>query len=169
MLTMFCASKGSAVCHRIINICPPETVSSTFAADVMKREKQLIFIMRECVSSYTTARIIEDERAKTLRTAVIQSCIEVRSLDGPFAVVRTDLSPGFQALVNDKTLHSHRISVQFESFKNANKNPVAERAVQEVREYILKIDPTAHAVSSLVLSLAVASVNSTIRKCGLSA
>ena len=53
--------------------------------------------------------------------------------------------------------------------KNANKNPVAEQAVQEVREHILKIDPTTYAVSSLVLSLAVASVNSTFRQCGLSA
>ena len=148
---------------------PPETVGSTFAADVMKREKQLIFIMRECASSYTTAHIIEDERAETLRTAVIQSCIELRPLNGPFVVVRTDPAPGFQALVNDKTLHSHRISIELGRFKNANKNPVAERAVQEVREHILKIDPTAHAVSSLVLSLAVASVNSTIRQCGLSA
>lgn len=39
---------------------PPETTSSTFAADVMKRDKQLTFTMRECFSSYTTALIIED-------------------------------------------------------------------------------------------------------------
>ena len=135
----------------------------------MKREKQLIFIMRECASSFTTALIIEDERAETLRTAFIQSCIELRPLDGPLTIVRTDLAPGFQALVNDKTLHSHRFSIELGRFKNANKNPVAERAVQEVLEHILKIDPTAHAVSSLVLSLAVASVNGTIRQCGLSA
>lgn len=49
---------------------PPETIGSIFAADVMKREKQLIFIMRECFSSYTNALIIEDEKAETLRLAI---------------------------------------------------------------------------------------------------
>jgi hypothetical protein len=148
---------------------PPETIGSLFAADVMKREKQLVFIMRECISSYTTARIIEDEKAETLRTAIIQSCIELRPMDGPFAVIRTDPAPGFQALVNDQMLQSHRISVEIGRVKNSNKNPIAERAVQELREHILRIDPSARAVSPLVLSLAVASVNCTIRQSGLSA
>lgn len=44
---------------------PPETIGSTFATDVMKREKQLIFIMRECFFFYTTALIIQDEKAET--------------------------------------------------------------------------------------------------------
>lgn len=64
-------------------------------------------------------------------------------MDGPFAVVRTDPAPGFQALANDPIPKSHRISIELGHFKNANKNPVAERAVQEVREHILRINPTA--------------------------
>lgn len=50
---------------------PPETIGNTCAADVMKREKQLIFILRECLFSYTTALLIEDEKAKTPCLAVI--------------------------------------------------------------------------------------------------
>lgn len=95
----------------------------------MKRETQLIFIMRECCSSYTTALIIEDEKAETLRLAIIQFCIELRPRDGPFAVVRTDPSPGFQALANDLILKFHRISIELGRLKNG-KNPVTERAVQ---------------------------------------
>lgn len=64
-------------------------------------------------------------------------------MDGPFAVVRTDIAHGFQALANDPILKSHRISIELGRFKNTNKNPVAERAVLEVREHILRIDPTA--------------------------
>lgn len=65
-------------------------------------------------------------------------------MDGPFAAVRTDPAPGFQALANDPIPKSHRmISIELGHFKNANKNPVAERAVEEVREHILRIDPTA--------------------------
>lgn len=78
---------------------PPETNDSPFAADVIKQEKQFIFIMRECFSSYTIALIILDHKAEILRLAIIQSCIELRPLGGPFAVLRTDLSPGFHALL----------------------------------------------------------------------
>lgn len=49
------------------------------------------------------------------------------------------------------------------------KNPDADRAVQEVREHILRIYPTARTVSSLLLSLAVASVNSLVRRGSFSA
>lgn len=45
---------------------PPKTTGSTFVADVMKRDKQLIFTIRECFYSYTTALIIEVEKTETL-------------------------------------------------------------------------------------------------------
>lgn len=60
--------------------------------------------MRECFSSYTIVLIIDDEKAETLRLAIIQSCIELRPLDGPFAVFRNDLAPGFKALLMIKIL-----------------------------------------------------------------
>lgn len=53
-------------------------------------------------------------------------------------------------------------------FRN-DKSTVAEGAVQKVREHILRIDPTARVVSSLLLLLAAASVNNSIRQGGLSA
>lgn len=120
--------------------------------------------MRESLSSYTTVLIIDEEKAETPRLAIIHSCLELRPLDGPFAVHRTDLGTA-----NDQNLKSHRISIELGHFKNANKNLVAERAVQEVWEHILRIDSTARAVSSLLLSFAVASVNSSIPQGGLSA
>lgn len=82
--------------------------------------------MRECFSSNTTAQIIDDEKAKTLRLAITQSCVEQRPMDGPFAVVRTDPAPGFQELANDPIPKSYQmISIELGHFKNANKNPVA--------------------------------------------
>lgn len=83
----------------------------------MKREKHLIFIMRDCFFSYTSALIIEDEKAETLRTAIIQSCIELRPMDVPFAVVRTDPASGFQAFANDQILKSYWISIEVGRFK----------------------------------------------------
>ena len=87
----------------------------------MKRERQLILVVREYVTSYTAARLITDERQETLRESLLCLCVELCPLDGPFAVVRTDPAPGFQALVNDELLRRHRITIEVGRFKNKNK------------------------------------------------
>ena len=129
---------------------PPDSVGTSFAADVMKRQKQLILIVRECVTSYTMACIIEDERAETLRNALLRLCLELRPLDGPPAVIRTDPAPGFQSIANDDFLAAHRLCIELGRTKNVNKNPVAEHAVQEVNDHILRLDPCAQAISPLM-------------------
>ncbi|KAL1261417.1 hypothetical protein QQF64_006682 [Cirrhinus molitorella] len=58
---------------------PPETVGSTFAADVLKREHQLILVVRECVTSFTAALLIDDEWKETLREAVARLNSRIRS------------------------------------------------------------------------------------------
>ena len=148
---------------------PPEAVGVSFAADVVKRERQLIFLVRECVTSFTSACIIEDERHVTLRNALLSLCVPLRPLDGPPAVVRTDPAPGFQALVNDELLHNHRIAIEIGRIKNPNKNPVAERAVQELQQEILRLEPGQRTVDPLTLTLAVTNLNSRLRHMGLSA
>ena len=45
---------------------PPESVGTAYAADVIRRERQMIFVLRQCVTSYTMATIIEDERKESL-------------------------------------------------------------------------------------------------------
>lgn len=106
---------------------PPERLGVTFAADVIKRGKQLIFVLRESVSSLTNACIIENERHDTLRDAIIQLYIGLRSLDGPVAIIRTDAAPGFASLCNDELLNRYRIKVEIGRVKNPNKNPVADK------------------------------------------
>ena len=49
-----------------------------------------------------------------------------------------------------------------------NKNPIAERAIQELEDEILRQGPTCRAVMSLTLSLAVARMNTRIRYRGIS-
>ena len=142
---------------------PPDAVGVSFAADVMKRERQLIFVIRECVTSYTTGCIIEDERSETLRSALIRMCIELKPLDGPSAVVRVDPAPGFSSLSNDKLLSHYGLSLEIGRFKNCNKNPVAERAIQEIQHELLSQDPVGGSVTSLTLSVAIARLNSRIR------
>lgn len=147
---------------------PSETVGCQFAADVIKRERQLILVVRECVTSYTSTMILDDERRDSLREGLIRLCIELHPLDGPFALVRTDPAPGFKALVDDDILAKYRLSIDIGNAKNPNKNPVAEKAIQELEDEILRLDPGCRGVSPLLLSLATARLNTRIRGRGLS-
>ncbi|KAL1265735.1 hypothetical protein QQF64_003762 [Cirrhinus molitorella] len=148
---------------------PPETVGSTFAADVLKRERQLILVVRECVTSFTAALLITDERKETLREGIVRLCIGLCPLDGPFAVVRTDPAPGFSALAKDTALTQYRLAIEVGDAKNINKNPVAEKAIQELQGEILRLEPHCGVVTPLLLSVAVARLNSRIRSRGMSA
>lgn len=147
---------------------PPETIGQSFAADVIKRSRQLIFVLRETVTSYTSSLFLENERHQTLRDAIIKLCVEMRPMDGPPAVIRTDPAPGFKALVNDSLLQKHRITIELGHAKNPNKNPVAERAVQELENELLRQEPLGSSVSPLTLAVATSALNSRIRSRGLS-
>ena len=147
---------------------PPDAVGISFAADVLKRSRQLILVLRESVTSYTSTMVIEDERHHTLHDALVRLCIQLRPLDGPPAVIRTDPAPGFKSIVNDQLLQHHRIVLELGNPKNPNKNPVAERAVQELEIELLRQDPLGGAVSEVTLAVATANLNSRIRPRGLS-
>ena len=61
-------------------------------------------------------------------------------LDGPCAIVRVDPASGFKTLKGDPLLKKHRIELDIGRAKNINKNPVAERAVQELEDVIQRQD-----------------------------
>ena len=54
---------------------PPDVIGTLFAADVLKGKRQLVLVVRECVTSYTLAMLIDNERRDTLRDALIRLCI----------------------------------------------------------------------------------------------
>ena len=147
---------------------PPEAVGVSFAADVLVRERQKILVLRESVTSFTSTRIIQDERHETLRDNLICLCVELRPLDGPLAVIRTDNAPCFKALRDDAILKQHGIQIELGQCKNPNKNPVAERAVQEFEDELLK-----HNLPGIItereLAVVTARLNSRIRSRGISA
>jgi len=148
---------------------PPESVGTSFAADVLRRNRQIVLVLRETVTSYTRTQLLADEKHDTLRSALICLCLELRPLDGPKAVIRVDPAPGFIALYNDKSLANQHISIEVGRVKNPNKNPVAERAVQEVEEELLKSTQDNQFVTPVLLATATARLNSRIRSRGLSA
>ena len=148
---------------------PPEAVGISFAADVLRRERQIILVVRETVTSYTKAQVIESEKRDCLKEALITLCMDLHPLDGPLSVVRTDAAPGFVALVDDIHLRKHHMCIEIGRVKNKNKNPVAEKAIQELEGEILRHDPTGGSVTQFQLSIILSSLNARIRSRGLSA
>ncbi len=147
---------------------PPAAVGISFAADVIKRHRQLILVVRETTSSFTTSCIIEDERHDTLRAGLIRLCLELRPVSGPCAVIRVDPAPGFASLANDEELRRHKITIEIGRVKNVNKNPVAEKCIAELIDELLRIAPEGGPVSPLTLAIATANLNTRIRDRGLS-
>ena len=147
---------------------PPAAVGVTFSADVIRRNRQIIIVLRESVTSYTLACFIDNEQHPTLREAIIKLTKSFTPLAGPPAVICTDPGTGFCALTNDDLLSHHRVHVEIGRHKNTNKNPEAERAVQELEAEILKQDPLGGAITDLTLTLAVSRLNKRIRGRGLS-
>ena len=120
---------------------PPEVVGISFAADVIKRHRQLILVLRECATSFTASCLVPDEKHDTLRDALTQLIVGVHPLDGPRAVIRVDLSPGFQSMANNDSLNHLNVTIEVGRVKNKNKNPVAEKAVRELEEELIKQEP----------------------------
>ena len=78
-----------------------------------------------------TSMLIDNEQRDTLRDVIICLYIDLRLLDGPNDVIRTDPALGFASLVDDKFLLHHRIRIETGRVKN--KNPVAEKSVEELK------------------------------------
>ena len=66
---------------------PPETVGISFAAHAIKRAKQFILVLHECVTFYTVSTLLPNERHDMLHNALFSLCINTQPLDGPLAVI----------------------------------------------------------------------------------
>jgi hypothetical protein len=146
----------------------PESVGISFAADVLRRNTQFILLLRETATSFTTACIIDNEKHETLRDALLRLSSGLHPLDGPPAVIRVDPAPGFVALKDDDMLRELGICLEIGRVKNINKNPVAEKAIYELECELIRLEPGGGSVTPLLLSLALARLNSRIRTGGLS-
>ncbi len=148
---------------------PPEGVGISFAADILKYDRQCILVLRECVTSYTTSRIVPSEKHGDLRDALICLCCELNPLQGPLAVIRVDPAPGFQALRDDPLLQKHHIQLEIGRIKNINHNPVAEKAIQELEAELIRQVSRTEKITPRLLATTTARLNTRIRNNGMSA
>ena len=147
----------------------PRSIGVSFAHDVARRHRQLILVLRETVYSYTLTTLVKSEKHEDLHNALIVLCSLLRSLHDGAVTVCVDPAPGFCALASDPILLSHGITLEIGRVKDPNKNPVAERAIEELGLELLNLSPEGGPVSDVTLALATANTNSRIRRDGLSA
>ena len=143
----------------------PSSIGVSFAFDVINREKQRIAVLRETLTSYTATTFVESENHNDLRSALIFLSAEMK---GFHAEIRVDPAPGLACLRNDTILKEKGITITPGDEKNKNKNPVAERAVQEIEMEILRVQPEKGPVTKVTLAIATANTNSRVRRDGLS-
>ena len=150
----------------------PQTTSATatpgksISADVMRRAGQKVLVVRDMLTSFTSATFTKDETASELRDALISTCLPLQFQSSK---IRVDCAPALRALRNDAKLLSLGIEVDLGNEKNPNKNPVADKAIQELEQELLKLTNSSSAVSSACLVQAVCNLNSRIRHNNLSA
>ena len=106
---------------------PPESIGVSFAADILKRDRQLILLLRKTVTSYTAACIVSYEKQTTLREASACLATELHPLDGPPAVISVDSAPGFMALRNGETLKSLRLSLEIGRARIRIRTPLSRK------------------------------------------
>ena len=85
---------------------------------------------------------------------------------GPTCFVRVDNQASFTSLRKDKSLEPYGIQLILGEPKNVNKNAVADKAIRELREQIVKLNPSGGKISSHTLALATAFLNDIIRHTG---
>ena len=145
-----------------------ESCGLQFAADVMEQHSQKVLIVREKLTQYMWAALVDDQKADTLETALLSMILPVVPSGG--AVVRTDGGTAFQSLAarTDTELAKHSIKIEVGRFHNVNKNPQAENGVKEFEKEMLRYDPSLKFLKQVDICIILKSINTRIRFRGLS-
>jgi hypothetical protein len=133
-----------------------------FHADVIRREKQKIFLVRDNFSSLVAAKFVDTEQKQHLKAAIIALTNTIRL--APAITVRVDNATGFQALANDSDLTELGITVELTDAHNKNANAVVDRACSEIEAEITKLQPEGGELSDTKLAKAVLLLNTKIRR-----
>ena len=152
---------------------PPTAVGGNFAADIIKRCSQRIFIIRETVTAYTLTDLIPNEQKETVVNTICKMCNLLRPSSAHEITIRLDPAPAHQSMFKDlagnSILAQNNIVIEIGRTLNVNKNPVIDKACKELTRELLIINPTGGPSSTTQLSQATANLNSRYRNTGLSA
>ena len=145
----------------------PTSIGSNFSADVIKRSGQQILFIREYVSSFSNAKLIPNEQAKSIKDALIIMCSELIPKTGLKATIKVDPASAFRNLLNDNELPKHGIILELGHPKYKNKIPVSDRGIRELHSELNRIMQSPP-ITEKTLCTAISSLNSRLRRDGLS-
>ena len=142
-----------------------------FSADIIRANGQKILLCREKLSQFTMTKLLRDETADSIRSAIIVLILEFIPDSG--ASVQVDCATAFQTLSKEcstegSTLKNLGIKIIMGRTVNTNKNPVAENAIKEYHKERLRLDPAGGCVNESQLAIITHNINSRIRFRGLS-
>ncbi len=143
------------------------SLGTSFACDIMRRARQYIFLIRDTFSSYTVTKLIPDEKSATLKSVLIETTAELKAQTG--CIIRVDAATTFQSLCKDPHFNKLGITLEMGRTKNRNKNPVAEKAIQELEHELRRSYPEGDPVTQDQLAIVTATLNMRVRNRGLSA
>ena len=145
---------------------------SHFACDLMARNSQKILWIREKLTQFTKAQVLENDTADDILKAIITTIADQIPEYG--TIVRTDNASTFQKLnysSNDveSWLSKFNIRLKLGETFNKNHNPIAENLIKEAHKEINRAGYTDVQLNEMQLALIVKNINSRIRNRGLSA
>ena len=144
------------------------TTATNFAADVLRRYKQKIFVMRDTLSAFTITSIVSDETSDSLRSAIVEAVSSIRANPLTTVTIRSDNAPGLAALKDDLMLQKYNINIEYGRIHNKNKNPVADKAIRELGGEMLRYNSNGGPFTSSELAYITNTLNSRLRCHGLS-
>ena len=148
--------------HQHSHCTPVDHPGCYFHADIIKRSKQKIFIMRDQFSSLTTATLVKSEQAEDLKEAIILLTTPIRLSSN--ITIRVDAATAFQSLAKDKDLLDLGITIEIGDVHNKNSNAVVDRACAELEEELTKLHPSAEQLQPTSVAKAILLLNKKIRR-----
>ena len=170
--------KNCHQCHSLRRLPRPEvpfssaapyaTVGSNYSADVVHRNRQLILVMCEEVTKYTTGTFIESEQHSSLLKGLKELLFTVHPPCSPMATVKVDPAPAFKSLHRSQPLSDVNIRIELGEAKNKNKLATIDKQIQELEHEWIRLNKPNGPLQKDELSAALSALNSRIRSCGLS-
>ena len=146
----------------------PLTAGSFLNADVMEEARQKVLVLRDNLTSYTSTAFIPNQTTATLRDSLLILASRTRLNRSPVQC-RVDAHSSLKALATDGSLAKMGLLLEIGHPKNPNHNSVAETAIKELRQELVKLNPHGGPASEKTLALATENLNSRIRHLGRSA
>ena len=135
-----------------------------FVADVMRRAKQKILVIRDQFSSFTLAQFIGSENHQDLESGIINLITPIRNKES--VIIRTDQATGFQKLAKTKSLEEINIKIELSEDFNKNGTAVVDKGIQELEREITILNPKETPIDDKTLSKALVNLNDRLRRKG---